>query len=328
METLSPPRWGVLGTGGIAEKFVEDSQRLADFHITAVGSRSQASAQRFAERFRLPLAFSSYEDLVHSPEVDVIYVATPHPWHYPHTMLALSAGKSVLVEKPFAMNAVQARAMVSLARSQKVFLMEAMWTRFLPHVQRVRKLLSEGLLGTLVTLQADHGQTFAPDPKHRLFDPRLGGGALLDLGIYPVSFASLLLGKPQKITAVGDFTMTGVDAQTSMIFQYASGAHAVLTTTLSASTSTRLSLTGTKARLEIATPFYAPSSFKVLSQGRTLEEYDEPYVGNGLREEAAEVIRCWSEGKTESPLMPLAETLEIMETLDAIREQIGLSYPV
>ncbi|NNM53767.1 MAG: Gfo/Idh/MocA family oxidoreductase [Spirochaetales bacterium] len=317
-----------MGTGGIAEKFVEDGQRLADFHLTAVGSRSQASAQRFAGRFHIPHAFSRYEDLVHSPDVDVIYVATPHPWHYPHTMLALSAGKAVLVEKPFAMNALQARAMISAARSQKVFLMEAMWTRFLPHVQRIRKLLSEGLLGTLMSLQADHGQSFVPDPKHRLFDPALGGGALLDLGIYPVSFASLILGKPQKISAVADFTMTGVDAQTSMIFQYASGAHAVLTTTLSASTPTQLSLTGTKARLEVATPFYVPSSFRVLSQGRPVEEYNEPYVGNGLREEAAEVIRCWREGKTESPLMPLEETLEIIETLDTVREQIGLSYPL
>ena len=327
MESHSNPRWGILGTGSIAGKFVEDSLRLKEFCVSAVGSRSEASTRRFAERFQIPLAFSSYEELVQSPEVDVIYIATPHPWHFDHTQMALKAGKSVLVEKPFALSAEQARSMIHLARTQKLFLMEAMWTRFLPHVRRLRTLISEGRLGNLVTLQADHGQAFFPDPKHRLFDPFLGGGALLDLGIYPVSFASMLLGKPAHIIAVSNKAMTGVDAQTSMIFQYASGAHALLTTTLSAATSTRLSLTGTKARLEIETPFYVPSSFRVLSQGEVLEEYQEAYQGLGLREEAAEVIRCWKEGRTESPSMPLDETLEIMETLDTIRAQIGLTYP-
>ena len=205
-------RWGILGTGGIARTFVTDL-RLGDSGVaTAVGSRSQASADSFADLFGIANRYASYESLVADPDVDVIYVATPHPMHHDNAILALRAGKHVLVEKPFTMDAAEAREVVGVARESGRFAMEAMWTRFLPHVGVVRDWLARGLLGDIVTVTADHGQWFAEDPEFRLFAPRLGGGALLDLGVYPVSFASMVLGTPSLIVSISDPAFTGVDS--------------------------------------------------------------------------------------------------------------------
>jgi predicted dehydrogenase len=206
--------------------------------------------------------------------------------------------------------------------------MEAMWTRFLPHIARVREILAAGTLGDVVYLTAEHGQWFAADPRFRLFAPDLGGGALLDLGIYPVSFASLILGRPARITAVSDRAFTGVDATTSMIFQYDGGAHAVLTTTLRAASGNPAAIYGTAARIEIDGWFYTPTTFRVIARdGTELERFDQPYPGRGLRGQAAEVGRCLRAGLLESPLMPLDETYAIMQAMDEVRRQIGLSYP-
>jgi predicted dehydrogenase len=206
--------------------------------------------------------------------------------------------------------------------------MEAMWTRFLPHMERVREVVKSGELGEIVSVTADFGIRAPRDPEHRAFNPLLGGGALLDLGIYPISFAWMVLGAPSLVTAVSDAAETGVDAQTSMIFQYPSGAHAVLTTNNYAATATTASINGIAARLEIGRPFYRPSGFRVLRPDDTeIDSFRMEYVGVGLRYQAAEVGRCLRAGLTESPVMPLDETLAIMETLDAIRAQIGLTYP-
>jgi predicted dehydrogenase len=226
------------------------------------------------------------------------------------------------------MDTAQAREMIDAARDQGTFLMEAMWTRFLPHIARVREILAAGTLGDVVYLTAEHGQWFAADPRFRLFAPDLGGGALLDLGIYPVSFASLVLGTPARITAVSDRAFTGVDATTSMIFQYHSGAHAVLTTTLRAASGNPAAIYGTAARIEIDGWFYTPTTFRVIARdGTELERFDRPYAGRGLRAQAAEVGRCLRAGLLESPLMPLDETYTIMQAMDEVRRQIGLSYP-
>jgi predicted dehydrogenase len=234
----------------------------------------------------------------------------------------------VLVEKPFAMDAAQAREMIDAARERGTFLMEAMWTRFLPHIARVREILAAGTLGDVVYLTAEHGQWFAADPRFRLFAPELGGGALLDLGIYPVSFASLVLGTPARITAVSDPAFTGVDATTSMIFQYDSGAQAVLTTTLLAASGNPAAIYGTAARIEIDGWFYTPAAFRVIARdGTELERFEQPYEGRGLRGEAAEAGRCLRAGLLESPLLPLEETYTIMQAMDEVRRQIGLSYP-
>ena len=224
----SPVRWGILGTGGIASTFVTDLRLTDSGAAVAVGSRSQGSADRFADEFGIANRHASYESLAADPDVDVIYVATPHPMHHGNAILALRAGKHVLVEKPFTMNAAEAREIVRVSREHGLFAMEAMWTRFLPHVAIIRDWLARGVLGDVLTVTADHGQWFAEDAGFRLFAPELGGGALLDLGVYPVSFASMVLGTPSRIVSMSDPAFTGVDAQTSMLFGYDSGAQAVL----------------------------------------------------------------------------------------------------
>ncbi|MBA3907803.1 MAG: Gfo/Idh/MocA family oxidoreductase [Pseudonocardiales bacterium] len=318
-------RWGVIGTGGIARAFVQDLASVPGARVVGVGSRTQASADRFGDENGVPRRHASYEALAADPEIDAVYVATPHPLHAENALAAIAAGKHVLVEKPFTMDAAEAVAVVEAARAAGVFCMEAMWTRFLPHVVRVRELLARGAIGEVRTVIADHGQFFAPDPAHRLYAPELGGGALLDLGIYPVSFASMVLGQPVSITAVAEPAFTGVDGQTSAILRGADGAHAVVTCTLWAATPCRATITGTDGAIDIDPVFYAPTSFTLRPRGGEPErfepagELDGP--GKGLRYEAAEVARCVGEGLTESPGMPLDETVSIMRTLDEIRRQ-------
>ena len=317
----SPLRWGILGTGGIARTFVTDL-RLSDSGVAAaVGSRSAGSADRFADEFGIASRHASYESLVADPDVEVIYVATPHPMHHDNAILALRAGKHVLVEKPFTMNAVEAREIVQVARENERFAMEAMWTRFLPHVAVVRDWLARGVLGDIVTVTADHGQWFADDAEFRLFAPELGGGALLDLGVYPVSFASMVLGAPARIVSMSHPAFTGVDAQTSMLFGYRSGAHAVLTCTLRAKSPTRASIVGRDARIEIDGDFYAPANVTLVPRTGDPISVKSVHEGRGLRHQADEVARRLAAGELESPLMPLDETISIMQTMDAVRAQ-------
>ncbi len=318
----------MLATGGIARAFTRDLRLLPDAQVVAVGSRTRAAADAFGDEFDVPHRHGSYEALVADPDVDAVYVSTPHPGHHSAALLAIRAGKAVLVEKPFTLNLAEARDLVAAARAQGTFLMEAMWTRFLGHIDRVRQIIADGTLGDIAYLTAEHGPWFAPDPAGRWFAPELGGGALLDLGIYPVSFAHLVLGVPARITAVSDPAFTGVDATTSMIFQYESGAHAVLTTSLAAAGGNRAAINGSAARLEIDGWFYTPTTFRLVGRdGTELERYDIADGGHGLRHQAAEVGRCLRAGLTESPLLPLDETLAIMGTMDEIRRQIGLVYP-
>jgi len=322
-----PLRWGILGTGTIAADFATDIALLNDATVAAVGSRSQAAADAFSERFAIPHQHGSYDALVRDPDVDVVYVATPHVAHYENAMLAISGGKNVLVEKPFTINARQAKDLVAAARKSGVFLMEAMWMRFLPHVVEIRELLAARVLGQVRTVTADLGTRFPHDAESRIFAPALGAGALLDMGVYPVSFAWMVLGAPTGITAVSDQTFTGVDAQTSIILQYADGSHAVLTTTLEAEGAGRATILGTDARIEIDRIFHRPSSFSLIYPDGRTNRHEHTPVGNGLRYEAIEVARCIRAGLSESPAMPLDESVQIMETLDEIRRQIGLIYP-
>jgi predicted dehydrogenase len=317
--TGSPVRWGILGTGGIASTFASDLRLTESGVVSAVGSRSQASADRFADEFEIEGRHSSYEALVADAAVDVVYVATPHPMHRDNAILALRAGKPVLVEKPFAMNAAEAIEIVEVARDQRLFAMEAMWTRFLPHIAVVRDWLTQGALGEIVTVTADHGQWFAEDPGFRLFAPELGGGALLDLGVYPVSFASMILGTPNRIAAIIDPAFTGVDAQTSMVFGYQSGAQAILTCTLRARSATRASIVGTDARIELDGDFYAPAAVSLIPREGEPTRVPSGYEGRGLRDQADEVARRLAAGELESPLMPLDETISIMQTMDTVQ---------
>jgi predicted dehydrogenase len=324
-----PIRWGVIGGGGIATKFCEDLALLPDAEVVAVGARRAGTSDEFADRFGIDAAHrhASYADLAADPDVDVVYVATPHPMHHDAAMLAIEAGKAVLVEKPFTMDQAEARSLVDAARARGTFLMEAMWTRFLPHMAAIREVIASGRLGDIVLVTAEHGQWFEKDPEFRLFAPGLGGGALLDLGIYPVSFASMVLGTPTRVTAVSDAAFTGVDAQTSMILRDDAGRHAVLTTTLSSATTNGAAINGTEARVEIDPTFYRPTGWTVVDRNGGRERHENTVEGNGLRFQAAEVGRCLRAGLTESPLLPLDETVAILGTMDEIRRQIGLTYP-
>jgi predicted dehydrogenase len=322
-----PIRWGIIGTGGIAAAFAGDLKLLSDAQLVAVGSRSQESADKFGARFDIPRRYPTYQQLVEDPDVDAVYVSTPHPWHHPNALLAIRAGKAVLVEKPFTINAKEARELVSEARARGTFLMEAMWTRHLPHIVALRQILNEGRIGAIRSVMADHGQWFTKDAAHRLFAPELGGGALLDLGVYPISFASMVLGTPTTITAVSDQAFTGVDAQTGVLLQYEGGQHAVLFTSLETRTPNWACVNGTEARIEIDGVFYSPSRFRLVTRDGEVEQFEFPHEGHGLRHQAATVGQCLRAGLTESDALPLDESVAIMETMDEIRRQIGLVYP-
>lgn len=318
MRVTSPIRWGIISTGRIAQTFASDIARIDQGVVVAVGSRDLERGREFAERFGVAHYYDSYEELVGDPEVEAIYVATPHPMHRRDALLALGAGKHVLVEKAFAMSADEAREIVSAARGAERFAMEAMWTRFLPHVVEVRRLLADGAIGPVVAVHADHGKWFEKDPTHRLFAPELGGGALLDLGVYPVSFASMVLGTPHRVEALVDPAFTGVDGQTSMLFGYEGGAHAVLTCTSRARSASRASIVGEEGRIEIEGDFYAPTSFDVVSRTGTTSRYEFVVEGRGLQFQAIEVHDCVRAGRRESSVMPLDETISIMETMDQV----------
>ncbi len=318
MEHETPLRWGIVGTGGIAAQFATDLQLCDAGEVVAVGSRTRTAAGAFADRFEIRGRHEGYEALVGDDDVQAVYVATPHPFHRDSALLAIAAGKHVLIEKPLAMNAHQAREIADAARAAGVFAMEAMWTRFLPHMVEIRRLLADGALGELVSVEADHGQWFARDPAHRLFAADLGGGALLDLGVYVVSLASMVLGPPDRIAALVDPAFTGVDATASIVLGHPGGAQAILTCTSSAHTPTRAVIAGTDARIEIDRRWYAPTGFTLVPRDGDPTRWEEPHEGNGLRHQAAEVARCVAAGRTHSDVMPLEESIAIAQTMDAV----------
>jgi predicted dehydrogenase len=323
---LSNFSWGILGPGGIAQAFAKDLTFLEGHTIGAVGSRSLAKAQQFANTFG-GIAYGSYEELVADAGIDAIYVATPHPAHHDNVILALNAGKPVLCEKPFAVNARQAQAMVDAAAKYKVALMEAMWARFLPHYAKVREIVASGVLGPILSIHADHGQRLADQGIARLVDPKLAGGALLDLGIYPISFAHMILGNPTSITSKAVMTDRGVDAQTSMIFSYDNGAQAVLTTTMIEQTPCRAVVAGLHGWLEIDRTFYNPASMRVVLNDGSVTEYPSLYTGHGLREQAESFKQIVQSGGVESQILTWKDTVDIMKSMDTVRSQIGLKYP-
>jgi predicted dehydrogenase len=320
-------RWGILATGWIAELFVKDLQQHGH-PVVAVGSRSAASAQAFAERFSIPNVHASYEALCADPEVDAIYVATPHPMHADNAKLALNAGKHVLVEKAFTVNAREAQEIVDLAAQKGLVILEAMWTRFLPHMLRVREIVRSGVLGEIRSVVADHTQDLPDDPKHRLNALELGGGALLDLGIYPISFTFDVLGTPKTISATARLKETGADGTVATMFTYESGAIAL---TISASDTAGRNIAtihGTEGRIEIDKVWYAPTSFRRYDATNTLvETFDGSVTGRGMQFQAAELERLVAEGKVAGEILSPTESVAIMACLDTIRQQIGLKYP-
>jgi predicted dehydrogenase len=320
-------RWGILASGGIAQAFARDLSYFNHHIVAAVGSRSQESADSFAAEFPGCTAYSSYEALVADPTLDAIYVASPHPYHVSNTVLALNAGKPVLCEKPFTINAAEARQMKAAADANGVALMEAMWARFLPHMHKVREILASGILGDIWAVEADHGQRLSDYANPRHWEPSLGGGALLDLGIYPISFAHMVLGVPDKITSSATFTDKGVDASSTVIFDYKSGAQAILTSNMMVSTPCRATICGTLGKIEIDRTFYNPTSMRVIMHDGTTTEYPNEYKGHGLRDQALEFERVVRSGAKSSAILTPDESILIMESLDEVRKQIGLIYP-
>ncbi|ACL38247.1 oxidoreductase domain protein [Pseudarthrobacter chlorophenolicus A6] len=319
-------RWGILGTGFIAGLQTQDLNDNG-FTVQAVGSRSVDSSKAFAEQHGIATAHGSYEDLVADPLVDVVYIATPHPMHHANALLALNAGKHVLVEKSFTMNAREAQDIVDLAESKGLVALEAMWTRFLPHMIRIRELIAEGAIGEVRKVVASHNQSLPQDPAHRLNDPALGGGALLDLGIYPVSFAFDILGTPARITASASMTATGVDRQTAAIFEYDGGPQALLDCELDAASANRAMVLGTTGWIDIEHTWYNPVPFTVHAvDGSVVERYEQSVTSRGMQYQAAELERLVREGATAGTILPPSETVAVMAAMDQIRKHIGLSY--
>lgn len=321
-----PVRWGILATGGIANSFAEDLALLPDAQIAAVGSRSQEAADAFAARHRIPRAYGSWAALAADPDVDVIYVATPHSNHHAAASVCLRAGKPVLVEKPFTLDTATSEDLFAQARAAGVFALEAMWTRINPVIRRIGELVDSGAIGEITHVSADFGLQGPIAPEHRLRAPELGGGALLDLGVYTVTFAQLFLGVPDRVSAFASLTPEGTDENTAIILGYDSGAVATLQCGFVGATPQRATITGTAGRVEVDRHFYKPSAFTMFSADGRGTRVEVPIRGNGLGYQAEEVMRCLRAGELESPLVPHSATLEVMRTLDAVRAQIGVSY--
>jgi predicted dehydrogenase len=320
-------RWGIVGPGRIAENLVKDFAVVDGTRVTAVASRSLDRAQAFAGRHGIERAYGSYAEILADPEVDVLYIATPHPQHHAIALAAIRAGKALLVEKAFTATTAGAQEVVDLARESGVFVMEAMWTRFQPAIVALRDLVADGAIGEVRSVQADLGVSRAYDPADRLFDLALGGGALLDLGVYPISFASMVLGDPESVLATSQFGDTGVEGQTAVVLQYGTGRQAVTTSTMQAWLVNRATIAGTDARIDIDGTWYRPTSFTLTERGGAVERHEFPEPGNGLRYQVEEVARCVAAGQLESGVMPLDESCRIMGTMDEVRTRIGLRYP-
>jgi predicted dehydrogenase len=315
-------RWGILGTGAIARTFTEDLLSLPGHEVAAVGSRARPTADAFAARYDIAAAYGSYAELAADDGLDVIYVATPHNGHRPDALTCLEAGRAVLVEKPFTISAAEAEEVVAAARSRGLFAMEAMWTRFNPLIRRLRELVADGAIGEVKAVYADFAHPSPYDPSHRIWSTDTAGGALLDLGIYPVSFAWMLLGAPETVQATTAPAPNGVDSNTGILLGYATGAVALLHCGLLTESPQTATVIGTEGRIEVATPFFRPPDMTLRRHGAEPETFALEVEGHGYTYQAEEVARCLRAGELESPLMPLDESLAIVGTLDTIAAQL------
>jgi predicted dehydrogenase len=319
-------RWGILGAGTIAAQFAQGIQAAPDSELVAVGSRSAESAHRFADRFHIERRHASYADLVNDPDVDVIYIAVPHPQHVESALLCLEANKAVLCEKPFTVNTREAERVIAKAREKKRFLMEALWTRFIPAVVHAKALIDSGAIGTPKMVQADFGAVFGVSDSHRVMDPMLAGGALLDIGIYPISVATFFLGAVEDVQATATIGHTGIDEQVAVSMRHVGGGVSLSGATILAASPFDAVITGTTGRIRLNGELSRPRGL-TLTRGEGEERIELPYDGNGYQFQADHVNECLRAGKTESDLLPLDHTLATMKVLDAARACIGLKYP-
>lgn len=357
-------RWGILGTGRIARSFAEGLRSVPGAELVAIGSRTKEGAASFAAQFGIPHACGSYRELAELPGLDAVYIATPNIRHKEDSLLCIEAGKAVLCEKPFAMNAADGQGIVDRARAKGVFFMEAMWMRFIPLVQKAREILRSGTIGKPCLLLADFGYPIDRDPEGRFLSLKLGGGSLLDRGVYPLSLAWFLLGAPAEVSGQAVIGPTGVDEQSTVVLRYAEGPLAVLTSTMNAYGTNRATIIGTEGQMEMDAPFFRSERMTVTSMpapaakpaagaapavadsrlrqilrrakhaalrltGRRAGQdvYAMPIEGNGFNYEAAEVGRCLREGLLESATMPGAESVAIVRAMDSLRAKWGIIYP-
>jgi len=309
--------WGILGTGNIAIKFIEGLQSIKGANVYAVASRSEEKALEFANKHSVQIAYGSYQELVQDPLVDVIYIATPNNLHYENTKMCLNAGKAVLCEKPFALNSSQLEEMVALARSKKVFLMEALWTRFLPTIEKVISLIDSGAIGEPHIIKADFGFKAQFNPENRLFDAALGGGSVLDIGIYPLFLSQLLFGKPIEIKSLSVQAPTGTDMTAGIILTHEKGRMSLLASSFAVSLETKAEIVGTEGTITLHRMFHMPTTISITKDGKT-KKIPVKIKGNGYNYEAAEVMQCLSNGKTESDKLPLSFSLNLMKTIDDV----------
>ena len=321
-------RWGVLGPGGIARRFATGLQAVKDADLVAVGSRAKETADAFGDEFQIPRRHVGYDELANDGEVDVIYVATPHVFHMENTLLCLEAGKAVLCEKPFAMNAAQSQIMIDKARETDLFLMEAMWTHFRPAITKVRELVADGAIGEVRQVKADFCFRGDWNPEARHLNLALGGGGLLDVGVYCIAFAQMVYDRePRAVTGFADLVETGADGQAAMVLSYDDGAFAVLTCAVRTSSPHEAYVLGTEGYIRIPHSFWK-SDRLVLVKGDEEEKFVYDLLGNGFGYEAQEVGHCLRAGERESSIMPLEKTMAIQRTMDRLRGQWGLKYPM
>jgi len=319
-------RWGILGTGWIAEKMVDAISVVNDATLVAVGSRTAAKANEFARKHRVGTAHGSYEDLAKDPNIDVVYVATPNTSHCDNTLLCLRNGKAVLCEKPFAMNEREVLAMISAAKEHNVFLMEAFWTRFLPSIGKIQELIASGSLGQVRHIKSDHAKFRTFDPLNRAFNKSLGGGSLLDIGIYPVFLTLLLWGEPDRIDAAPYIGSTGVDESLALTFKYNDGRIATLYSSFDVDSTVETDICGTEGRIKMDRWWFCPVAMELARGESKPEPIELSYVGNGYNYEVEEVGRCLRSGKKESEILPLGFSLRLIRLFDRIRKQMGLTY--
>lgn len=320
--------WGIIGLGKIAHVFATDLIQSKESTLFGVASRNPDKAQAFAEKFQAIKYFNNYQDLANNPNIDVVYIATPHVFHFELTMMCLKAGKHVLCEKAFGMNEKEVKAMTEEAKRRNLFLMEAMWTRFIPATETVLDLINKGVIGQVKQIRADFGFMGNMNPDVRLHNKKLGGGSLLDIGIYPVFISLLLLGEPRSITATAAFTSSGVDSFLAAILDFENGEKAVLESTFEVQTATEAYIFGEKGSLKLHSRFHHSKKIDVDIYGAKTNTIDINYLGNGYLHEIMEVENCIKRGETESSKMPHSMSLSLIRTLDLIRKEIGLDYHI
>ena len=319
-------RWGMLAPGKIAHKFASGLQYVPGAELYAIASRDEVKAKNFADQYHAPVSYGSYEALATDPLVDIIYIATPHTFHMENTLLCLEHGKAVLCEKPLAINSYQVETMIQSAKENDSFLMEAVWSRFLPNIHRAKELVESGKIGVINHLEADFGFKADYDPHSRLFDPALGGGALLDIGIYPLFFALYLFGVPNKVESEAKLAPTGVDESCRVKLTFAGGETANIYITVTEFTAVEARIEGDQGTIHLPNRWYQPGNLAITTEHGT-EDIVMDFVGNGYNYQAVEVMNCLKEGRRESTRWSHNDSLQLMRLMDEIREQCGIEYP-